>query len=167
MRHLLDLNDLLEEELCSIYQAETKVLNFINEATLRLGKGPLLDWVNIYKTKVEAHVAMIRRIFFQLFLTIDTSDNAIIEKIIKEYEDSAKRTEDQAIKEEELLLTITYIIHHKIACYGSLYSHAKALKYWDETVGLYAAEKEEEEMAATLNFLKEKHHVFLNDWYIL
>lgn len=165
MRRLLDLNDLLQEELCNIYQAENKLLEFIDLSAPNLESGPLLDWLKLYRNTVEEHVAMVRRIFYQLFLFIEPEKNYVIDKIIKDYESSINRTSDYAIKEEELIIALAFIIHYKIASYGTLHIHTKALKYWDETVGLHIAEKEEKEMEANLSFLKERHHIFFKDWY--
>ncbi|MFY0599875.1 MAG: DUF892 family protein [Cyclobacteriaceae bacterium] len=165
MRHLLDLNDLLEEELCHIYQAENKLLDFIKQIRSKTRTGPLLDWIMIYQELVNRHSAMIRKIFYQLFLPIEEDKTFVVEDIIEEYRSAVTRTRDDSIREEELILALTHIIHYKIAAYSTLCVHARALKYWDETIGLHVAEEEEKEMAANLKFLSEKHSVFLNDWY--
>lgn len=165
MRHLLDLNDLLEEELGQIYKAETKLLNFLVEIEEKTKSSPLLDWIKIYKTIVEHHSEMVRKIFYQLFLPIEPCKSLIIENIIEEYTSAVNRTMDEEIQEEELILALLHIIHYKIASYSTLYVHTKALKYWDETIALHLAQKEEKEMESNLTFLIEKHHVFLSDWY--
>ncbi len=165
MRHLLDLNDLLVEELCQIYQAEKTLDQFLDELKPRVGYGPLLDWINIYDETIKRHKEMLRRVFYQLFLPIDKDKTYVIEKIINEYRSAIERTENEVIQEEELINALSHIIHYKIASYNTLHLHAKALKYWDEMIGLHVAVSEEKEMEANLTFIGEKHNQFLNDWY--
>jgi len=167
MRHLLDLNDLLEEELCHVYEAELKLLEFLDELIPRAKKGPLLDWMMTYRVVVEKHSEVVRKIFYQLFLPISREQVSAVEGIIAEYHSEVRRTVDEDIREEELILALAHVIHYKIASYGTLHIHAKALKHWDESIGLHAALAQEKEMEANLTFLIEKHSVFLSDWYSL
>ena len=167
MRHLLDLNDLLEEELCHVYEAETKLLEFLDELIPRAKQGPLLDWMLAYRGIVENHSSVVRKIFYNLFLPISPEGKSVVEEIIAEYHSEVRRTVDEDIREEEVILALAHIIHYKIASYGTLHIHAKALKYWDEAIGLHIALAQEKEMEANLTFLIEKHSVFLSDWYSL
>ncbi|MFT6865526.1 MAG: ferritin-like metal-binding protein YciE [Cyclobacteriaceae bacterium] len=165
MRHLLDLNDLLEEELCQTYQAEKTLHLFLDELKARVEYGPLLDWINFYSVTVKRHKEMLRKVFYQLFLPIDKNRTYVIENIINEYRAAVERTANEVIREEELINALSHIIHYKIASYNTLHLHAKALKYWDEMIGLHIAVSEEKEMEANLSFISEKHNIFLNDWY--
>lgn len=165
MRRLLDLQDLMEDELCNIYQAEKKLLPFLNELKKSTDLGPLLDWINIYYEITQKHDAVLKKMIFRLFVQLDDESSYVIEEIIKDYHDAANRTFDEPILEEESILALFHIIHYKIASYSVLCIHAKALKLWDELIELDRSMKEEKEMEANLSFISEKHHVFINDWY--
>lgn len=167
MKHLLDLSDLLEDELHHVYHSERKLLGFLEALNRSTAYQPLKDMLMLYRTLSVNRVGMLEKLFYRLFLTIDDEqENNMIQKIIEDYESSVNRTPDEAIMEEEAILALLHIIHYKIASYSTLYVHAKALKYWDEMNALHIALREEKEMKADLTFLMEKHHFFLNDWYV-
>ncbi|WP_258102872.1 DUF892 family protein [Marinoscillum sp. MHG1-6] len=165
MKHLLDLNDLMEEEIGQVFQTERLMITFLVELGRRTDYVPLNEWIEKYTSLCDLHALKLEEIFLDLFIQLEVNKSHVLEDIIREYTSKLTRTPDEFIQEEEAILALFRVIHYKIAVYSTIGIHMNALKFLEQAMHLECLLNEEKRMEEELRLLTEEHNVFIDNWY--
>ena len=131
MQKIANLNDLMVEQLRSLYHGEND-LNELLSTIVKDTHDPLLrQLVNDYLVENESQLLRIRQVFELLFMQKRGETCEAMRAMIKEAQGMIARCTDPEVRDAGLITALQHIIHYEMAGYGAVCTYAKMLERLD------------------------------------
>jgi ferritin-like metal-binding protein YciE len=149
------MEDLYLEELRDLYDAEKQLLRALPEMAGAASAEELRSALEEHAHETESQVNRLEQVFGDLGEPSQGRKCKAMAGLIEEAKDFIEEEAEPEIKDAGLITNVQKIEHYKIAGYGSVCAHAKALGLEDQAELLHATLAEEEETDERLNLLAE------------
>jgi ferritin-like metal-binding protein YciE len=155
MADLNTLNDIFEDELRDVYDAEKQILKALPKIIKAVSSEPLQDMLSEHLQQTRGHVERLEQVFESLDLKPKGKHCAGMAGILEEGSSLLKEDGVEAVLDAAFIAGCQRVEHYEISAYGSLMAWAKLLGQ-DEAVSLLKANELEEKAAdAKLSRLAE------------
>jgi ferritin-like metal-binding protein YciE len=149
------MDDLFLEELRDLYDAEKQLTKALPKMAKNASSEELKEAFEEHLRQTEGHVERLEQIFEQLGEKATGKKCAAMSGLVKEGEEVASDTDDDAVRDAGLIAAAQKVEHYEISGYGSVRTHARMLGH-DQAVRLLEETLEEEkETDQKLNDLAE------------
>ena len=125
MKKIVNLNDLMTEQLVSMYQGELVLSENLKDIENEITDRNLKELVSKYHQENDDQLMRINRVFNILFTPERGEECKAIEIMIEETKDLIKRSADPQIKDAAIITAMQHILHYQIAGYGAICTYAK------------------------------------------
>ena len=155
MADLNTLNDIFEDELRDVYDAEKQILKALPKIIKAVSSEPLQDMLSEHLQQTRGHVERLQHVFESLELKPKGKHCAGMAGILEEGSSLLKEDGVDAVLDAAFIAGCQRVEHYEISAYGSLMAWAKLLGH-DEALSLLKANEQEEKTAdAKLSRLAE------------
>lgn len=155
MADLNTLNDIFEDELRDVYDAEKQILKALPKIIKAVSSEPLQDALSEHLHQTRGHVERLEQAFESLDLKPKGKHCAGMAGILEEGSNLLKEDGVDAVLDAGFIAGCQRVEHYEISAYGSLMAWAKLLGH-DEALSLLKANEQEEKTAdAKLSRLAE------------
>jgi ferritin-like metal-binding protein YciE len=155
MSDLNTLQDVFEDELRDVYDAEKQILKALPKVIKAVTSAPLRDGLSDHLEETRGHVERLEEAFASLDLKPKGKHCAGMAGILEESSELLKADGEDAALDAAFIAGCQRVEHYEITAYGSLMAWAKLLGY-DEALALLKANEQEEKTAdAKLSKLAE------------
>jgi ferritin-like metal-binding protein YciE len=149
------MDDLLLDELRDLYDAEKQLTKALPKMAKAATSEELREAFEQHLSQTEGHVERLEQIFEQLGEKTSGKKCAAMSGLIKEGDEMASDTDDDAVRDAGLIAAAQKVEHYEISGYGSVRSHAQMLGYDQACKLLQQTLDEEKEADQKLNDLAE------------
>jgi len=155
MADLNTLNDIFEDELRDVFDAEKRILKALPKIIKAVSSEPLQDMLSEHLQQTRGHVERLEQVFESLDLKPKGKHCAGMAGILEEGSSLLKEDGVEAVLDAAFIAGCQRVEHYEISAYGSLMAWAKLLGH-DEALSLLKANEQEEKAAdAKLSRLAE------------
>ena len=155
MADLNTLNDIFEDELRDVFDAEKRILKALPKIIKAVSSEPLQDMLSEHLQQTRGHVQRLEQVFESLDLKPKGKHCAGMAGILEEGSSLLKEDGVEAVLDAAFIAGCQRVEHYEISAYGSLMAWAKLLGH-DEALSLLKANEQEEKAAdAKLSRLAE------------
>ena len=155
MADLNTLNDIFEDELRDVFDAEKRILKALPKIIKAVSSEPLQDVLSEHLQQTRGHVERLEQVFESLDLKPKGKHCAGMAGILEEGSSLLKEDGVEAVLDAAFIAGCQRVEHYEISAYGSLMAWAKLLGH-DEALSLLKANEQEEKAAdAKLSRLAE------------
>jgi len=155
MADLNTLNDIFEDELRDVYDAEKQILKALPKIIKAVSSEPLQDMLSEHLQQTRGHVERLGQVFESLDLKPKGKHCSGMAGILEEGSSLLKEDGAEAVLDAAFIAGCQRVEHYEISAYGSLMAWAKLLGH-DEALSLLKANEQEEKTAdAKLSRLAE------------
>jgi ferritin-like metal-binding protein YciE len=128
---LRSLQDVLEEQLGDLYDAEKQLLTALPKMAGAASADELREAFETHLQETRTHVERLERVFSDLSLPMPTEECKAMRGLIAEGEEVVQATGDPMAKDAALIAAAQRVEHYEIAGYGTARTLAKELDYGD------------------------------------
>ena len=128
---LRSLQDVLEEQLGDLYDAEKQLLTALPKMAGAASADELREAFETHLQETRTHVERLERVFSDLSLPMPTEECKAMRGLIAEGEEVVQATGDPMAKDAALIAAAQRVEHYEIAGYGTVRTLAKELDYGD------------------------------------
>lgn len=153
MKHLLDINDLLVENLQQSYQIEILLTKHFQEITPKATNESLRQLLRTYAKQAEKQAQILDDLCNGLFINKAGEECTMLGTFISESKSRMRRCLTSQIRDAVIILDTQHIIHYMIASFGACSTYARVLGMNSEANDLHelvAHEKEGDRLLAKL-----------------
>jgi ferritin-like metal-binding protein YciE len=146
------LEDLLEDGLKEIYDAEQQLLEALPEVAAACYNEDLQDAVNKHHQQTKRHVERLEKVFKRLKISVgEKRECAAMKGLIGESRKIISEYDESPVRDSALIIGAQKIEHYEIACYGSLCELSDVLGYWNvcDILGRTLDEEEKTDLELT------------------
>lgn len=155
MADLNTLNDIFQDELRDVFDAEKRILKALPKIIKAVSSEPLQDMLSEHLQQTRGHVQRLEQVFESLDLKPKGKHCAGMAGILEEGSSLLKEDGVEAVLDAAFIAGCQRVEHYEISAYGSLMAWAKLLGH-DEALSLLKANEQEEKAAdAKLSRLAE------------
>ena len=155
MADLNTLNDIFQDELRDVFDAEKRILKALPKIIKAVSSEPLQDMLSEHLQQTRGHVERLEQVFESLDLKPKGKHCAGMAGILEEGSSLLKEDGVEAVLDAAFIAGCQRVEHYEISAYGSLMAWAKLLGH-DEALSLLKANEQEEKAAdAKLSRLAE------------
>jgi ferritin-like metal-binding protein YciE len=155
MADLNTLNDIFEDELRDVFDAEKRILKALPKIIKAVSSEPLQDMLSEHLQQTRGHVERLQQVFESLDLKPKGKHCAGMAGILEEGSSLLREDGVEAVLDAAFIAGCQRVEHYEISAYGSLMAWAKLLGH-DEALSLLKANEQEEKAAdARLSRLAE------------
>jgi len=155
MSELKSLQDLFEDELRDVYDAEKQIVKTLPKIIKAVSDDKFRDALSAHLEETKEQVSRLERAFESLELKPKGKHCSGMEGILKEGSDLLEEGGDDAVLDAAFIAGCQRVEHYEITAYGSLMAWAKTLGYSEALRLLKANEQEEKAADAKLTKLAE------------
>lgn len=137
------LNDLLEDELKDIYNAENQLLKALPKMAKKASSDKLKKAFTDHLKETEGHVARLEKIGKSLDIKLTGKKCAAMEGLVEEGKEILEEDGEDAVIDAALIGAAQRVEHYEMAAYGTIRGMAEALGH-DEIVSLLQKTLDEE-----------------------
>lgn len=124
------LDDLFEEELLDIYNAETQLIDALPEMVKAAESEDLEDAFNTHLQETRRQVERLEKVFDRLGIDKSQAETCkAMEGLIKESKKIIEEFDRSSVRDAALIISAQKVEHYEIASYGSLVELADVLGY--------------------------------------
>lgn len=149
MAGLNTLNDLFENELRDLYDAEKRVLKALPKMVKAASDDQLREAFEHHEEETRGQVERLEQVFESLDLKVRGKRCSGMEGILEEGADLMKKDGDEAVLDAGLIAAAQRVEHYEITSYGTLMAWAKVLGF-REAIRLLGQNEQEEKNADRL-----------------
>ena len=149
------LEDLFEDELRDVYDAEKRILKALPKMVKAAGDEQLRDAFTTHLEETRGQVERLEQVFASLDLKVKGKRCMGMEGILAEGAELMGEDGEEAVLDAGLIASAQRVEHYEITAYGSLMAWAKVLGYDDAVELLGENEREEKETDEKLSALAE------------
>jgi ferritin-like metal-binding protein YciE len=151
-----DLRELFEVELRYAYDCEQKLVNKGLPSMIESANSPeLRSALQHHLGETRGHASRLEGVFRTLGAEPKTTDNEVVDQMIKAAKDSVGHMEQSPLRDTALIANGNAVEHYEIALYGTLASYARTLGLRDAVATLDQILAEEKAADAKLTQLSE------------
>jgi ferritin-like metal-binding protein YciE len=151
-----NLRELFEVELRYAYDCEQKLANKgLPSMVDAAGSTELRTALEHHLGETRGHASRLERVFASIGAEPKTTDNEVIDEMMKAAKDSTAHIEDSPLRDTALIANGNAVEHYEIALYGTLASYARNLGLKDVVATLEQILAEEKAADAKLTQLSE------------
>jgi ferritin-like metal-binding protein YciE len=155
MADLNTLNDLFEDELKDVYDAEKQILKALPKIIKAVTDEQLSEALSAHLEETRGHVRRLEQVFASLELKPKGKHCAGMAGILEEGSDLLEEDGAEPVLDAAFIAGCQRVEHYEIVAYGCLMAWAKLLGYRDAFSLLKANEQEEKAADAKLSKLAE------------
>jgi ferritin-like metal-binding protein YciE len=149
------LEDLFEDELRDVYDAEKRILKALPKMARAASDEQLRDAFTNHLEETRGHVERLEQVFASLDLKVKGKRCMGMEGILAEGSELMEEDGEEAVLDAGLIASAQRVEHYEITAYGSLMAWAKVLGYEDAVELLGENEREEREADEKLSGIAE------------
>jgi ferritin-like metal-binding protein YciE len=149
------LEDLFEDELRDVYDAEKRILKALPKMAKAAADEQLRDAFTTHLEETRGQVDRLEQVFASLDLKVKGKRCMGMEGILAEGSELMGEDGEEAVLDAGLIASAQRVEHYEITAYGSLMAWAKVLGYNDAVELLAENEREEKETDEKLSTLAE------------
>ena len=146
MAELKTLNDLFEDELKDVYDAEKQILKALPKIIKAVASETLRDALTAHLEETRGQVVRLEQAFASLDLKPRGKHCAGMAGILEEGSDLLEEEGDESVLDAAFIAGCQRVEHYEITAYGTLMAWAKILGH-NEALKLLAANEREEKAA--------------------
>ena len=155
MASMETLNELLQEELKDIYDAEKQLTKTLPKLAKKAGSEELKEALEYHLQQTEHQVERLEQIFDELGMPARGKKCKGMQNLIAEGEDAMGNAEDEAARDAVMIASAQKVEHYEIATYGTLRTWATLLGNRDVASLLEETLEEEKEADQRLTEIAE------------
>src|ERR1700730_9131670 len=155
MAELQTLNDLFEDELRDVYDAEKQILKALPKIINAVSDQNLREALSGHLEETRGQVDRLERVFESLELKVKGKHCSGMEGILEEGSDLLKEDGDEAVLDAAFIAGCQRVEHYEITAYGTLMAWSRLVGYRDAFNLLKANEQEEKAADAKLSKVAE------------
>jgi len=155
MASLDSLNDLLEEELKDIYDAEKQLTKALPKLAKKASNVELQEAFEEHLRQTNEHISRLEQVFEQLEMPVRGKKCTGMQNLIKEGNDMIAEAEDDATRDAVMIAAAQKVEHYEIASYGTVRTWANLLGKTDVAAMLEDTLEEEKETDQRLTAIAE------------
>lgn len=144
--HLKTLEDLFQDELFDIYDAEQRLTKALPKMADKASNPQLAKGFEDHLEETEGHVRRLEKVFESLGIKPKKEKCEAMTGLIAEAEELIKHTSEGSVRDAAMITAAQKVEHYEIATYGSLIALADALGHAEASAIL--AETLDEEKSA-------------------
>lgn len=149
-----NLQELFEIELRYAYDCEQKLMNKGLPSMIESARSTeLRSALEHHLDETRGHIQRLERVFTSIGAQAKTTDNDVLDEMMKAAKDSTGHIEDSPLRDTALIANGNIIEHYEIALYGTLIAYAHALGLQDVVTALEQTLAEEKAADAKLTQL--------------
>jgi ferritin-like metal-binding protein YciE len=160
MAHLDSLDQLLQEELKDIYDAEKQLTKALPKLVKKATATELKEAFEEHLRQTEQHVERLEQVFEQLGMPVRGKKCEGMKYLIAEGEDMIGDADDNAVRDAIMIAAAQKVEHYEIASYGTVRTWANLLGKNDVAAILEDTLEEEKETDQKLTGIAES---FVNE----
>jgi ferritin-like metal-binding protein YciE len=149
------LNELLQEELKDIYDAEKQLTKALPKLAKKAGAEELRQAIEEHLQQTEQHVERLEQVFEQLGVPARGKKCKGMQNLIAEGDDAIKEAEDEAARDAVMIAAAQKVEHYEIAAYGTLRTWANLVGQREAASLLEETLEEEKETDQRLTEIAE------------
>ena len=146
MSSMQSLEDLMQDELKDIYDAEKQLTKALPKLAKKATNEELRDALETHLQETEGHVERLEQIFEQLGMPVRGKRCEGMKHLIDEGNDMISDAEEDSTRDAIMIAAVQKTEHYEIASYGTLRTWANVLGHGD--IASLCEETLEEEKAA-------------------
>lgn len=127
MKPIVNLNDLMCEQLRSVYDSEKQLNSRLPQILRQTIDNRLRDTLASFVEEQENNKWRLKQVFEELFLQKRGEKCEAMRYMLNEAEDLMKRSMDPEVMDAAIITALQHIIHYQIAGYGAISNYANTL----------------------------------------
>ena len=128
---LNSLNDVLEEQLGDLYDAEKQLVAALPKVVSAAHSDELRKALQDHLEQTQGHIERLEQVFFDLNLLTPTETCEAMRGLLREGEKIVNATGDPAAKDAALIAAAQRVEHYEISAYGTARTLARELGHGD------------------------------------
>lgn len=157
MKTITNLYELMLEQIRSIHDSETQLLNDFPGIIEKATSVELKQLLKKFLTNTNAQVKRIETVFYKLNVEKKSGKNVVMSDLIKATREMIENCTDSKVRDAGMIACIQCINHYEIANYGTACAYSNSLEHGDIANLLHHTLVEEKEMDRQLSKLAEEH----------
>lgn len=156
MKPIVNLNDLMQEKLCTIYDSEKQLKNKLPLILKKTTDGRLRNLIGTFVEEQENQRWRLKQVFEELFLQKSGKECEAIKAMLDETKELDQCCMDTEVMDAGIITTLQHVIHYQIADYGAVSNYANTLELFKVANKIHLNLEEKKIMDKKLAILAEE-----------